>query len=68
MLGTGRPFYFEMINPKKVNLTQDQVAELEDRVNKEADGKIAVRYLQLSDKQDVRVLKDSASTKRKSYT
>ena len=68
MLGTGRPFYFELIKPKIIKMNQNDITSLEDLINKKADSKIFIRDLQLVSKLDTNCLKDSASTKCKSYS
>ena len=33
MLGTGRPFYCELINPHKVTFEKDELAAMQDEIN-----------------------------------
>ncbi|KAJ3057908.1 putative tRNA pseudouridine synthase Pus10 [Podochytrium sp. JEL0797] len=68
MLGTGRPFYLEIVNPRVLDATQAQISAVMNRLNAELGGKIRITDLQLVDKNDTKTLKDSASTKQKSYT
>ncbi|KAJ3036936.1 putative tRNA pseudouridine synthase Pus10 [Rhizophlyctis rosea] len=68
MLGHGRPFYFEMLNPKVAMLSQKEMCDIEKGINAEVGEKIGVRDLQIVTKDDTRVMKDSASTKSKSYS
>ncbi|KAI9361663.1 hypothetical protein DFJ73DRAFT_621053 [Zopfochytrium polystomum] len=69
MLGRGRPFYFELVNPKRAQFSAGEVAVAEARINAAAGGRVAVRDLQaMGDKESLRVMKDSAATKRKSYS
>ncbi|KAJ3317165.1 putative tRNA pseudouridine synthase Pus10 [Boothiomyces sp. JEL0866] len=63
MLGRGRPFYFELINPHKL----DAIGGVMDKINEGCDGKIRVWDLQLVTKDNTSIMKDSASTKSKSY-
>jgi tRNA pseudouridine synthase 10 len=77
MLGTGRPFYFEILDPKKLDFNADGIRALEIEVNKGAEGRVFIRDLQITnrfvpsvylmDREDVNILKDSASTKCKTY-
>ena len=67
MLGTGRPFYFELINPKTLSISEKECQILQDQINIVSEGKIMVRDLQIVDKDSLKILKDSAATKRKSY-
>ena len=67
MLGTGRPFYFEILQPKVNTLTNADMSSLQEKVNRKGEGMILVRDLQIVTKADTDVLKASASTKRKSY-
>ncbi|KAI9326714.1 hypothetical protein BDR26DRAFT_843438 [Obelidium mucronatum] len=68
MLGTGRPFFFEVVNPRILDATKQEIIELEKKVNESCAGKVHIRYLQIVSKSDTRHLKDSAATKKKSYT
>ncbi|KAJ3263345.1 putative tRNA pseudouridine synthase Pus10 [Chytriomyces hyalinus] len=68
MLGSGRPFYLEIVNPRVLDATPLELKQLQDLVNSENDGKIKVSDLQLVGKHDTKPLKDSAATKRKSYS
>lgn len=63
MLGTGRPFVIEISGPKKRFL---DLKRLENEVNLEGKGKVAVSGLRLADKEFVRKLKRGEST-RKEY-
>ena len=67
MLGLGRPFYFELVRPHKTVISEPDMAQLERQINEAAQGKVSVRDLQLVSRSDTSVLKDSASTKSKSY-
>ncbi|KAJ3118669.1 putative tRNA pseudouridine synthase Pus10 [Physocladia obscura] len=68
MLGSGRPFYLEIVNPRVLDASIDELAEIQNEINKEYQGKMRVMDLQLVEKNDTKTLKDSASTKRKSYS
>ncbi|KAJ3225510.1 putative tRNA pseudouridine synthase Pus10 [Clydaea vesicula] len=68
MLGNGRPFYFELIKPRNLVVTPFELKEIEDKLNQKNEGKIFLRDLQISSKEGVVTLKESASTKCKSYS
>ena len=68
MLGKGRPFYFELVNPHNLKHSQLELTELGSSIQEKTQGKIGVRDLQVVTRDSTRVLKDSASTKSKSYT
>ncbi|MFT4711204.1 MAG: tRNA pseudouridine synthase 10 [Bacteroidia bacterium] len=60
MLGTGRPFVFELNNAK---IHDVDLAELEAEINRRNDGRMAVRNLHYSEKARVVILKESKHAK-----
>jgi len=64
MLGDGRPFVFEVISPR---IRSVDLEKLQKKVNKYAEGKIEVRDLRWSSKDELRDLKGSAETTVKKY-
>ena len=60
MLGTGRPFVFEVDNAK---IHDVDLAELEAEINRRNDGRMAVRNLHYSEKARVAILKESKHAK-----
>ena len=60
MLGNGRPFVLEIKNPKIRSLN---LKKLEDIINTHAEGKVEVRELRFSDKNEVRRLKRASFPK-----
>eukprot|EP00842_Homolaphlyctis_polyrhiza_P000605 jgi/Hompol1/1545/HPOL_002735-RA len=68
MLGRGRPFYFELTNPRRALASDVEMEDLENRINTLNSGKISVRDLQIVSREDTNVMKDSVSTKSKSYS
>lgn len=90
MLGRGRPFYFELNDPKRTTVSAEELRECEARVNafrqEVTDGDVAasffvagdsqpygdsvvmIRDLQIVRKSELKILKDSAHTKQKSYS
>ncbi|KAJ3111267.1 putative tRNA pseudouridine synthase Pus10 [Phlyctochytrium bullatum] len=68
MLGEGRPFYCEVLNPGIPSLERDEVKEVERKINEAAKGLVEVSRLQVVTRESTSVMKDSASTKKKTYT
>jgi tRNA pseudouridine synthase 10 len=54
MLGQGRPFYLELINPKRLTVTQEDMNRLMQIINEKSQGKIEVRDLQLVSRYSLR--------------
>jgi len=67
MLGNGRPFAFECVNPKKTKFSKDELLVLEQLVNNHHDG-IVINSLQVVSKEDIKNLKEGEEQKRKKYT
>ncbi|RWS28935.1 putative tRNA pseudouridine synthase Pus10-like protein [Leptotrombidium deliense] len=67
MLGRGRPFVVELIEPAFVNISEDVLNKIENAINKSS-GDVAVHDLQLSTKDDVNYnLKQGEENKTKEY-
>jgi tRNA pseudouridine synthase 10 len=64
MLGTGRPFILELMNPKIRSLNLEQ---LKKEVNERNKGKIEVSDLRISNKQEVITIKEGAEFTKKVY-
>lgn len=60
MLGGGRPFVFELVDPKNRDL---DLAELEAEVNRRNEGRLELRGLHWSEKKRVVVIKESKHAK-----
>jgi tRNA pseudouridine synthase 10 len=60
MLGAGRPFVVEFINPKDLNV---DLAELEAEINRRNEGRLELEGLHWSDKSRVRILKEMQNAK-----
>ncbi len=60
MLGSGRPFIIELIEPKIRNI---DLKKAEEKINSYAKGKIEVSDLEFSNKKEVRILKSTDRTK-----
>lgn len=61
MLGSGRPFVLEFINPKELGV---DLAELEAEINKRNEGRLEIEGLHWSEKPRVRVLKETEHAKQ----
>jgi len=60
MLGEGRPFVMEMINPKQRDV---DLAALEAEVNRRNEGRLEIRGLHWTEKSRVRIVKESVHAK-----
>ena len=67
MLGKGRPFILELINPRKVAQTPEQIKELQARINSTTED-IKIRDLQKITREDCSKLKEAENSKTKSYS
>ncbi|KAI8819570.1 uncharacterized protein EV422DRAFT_588375 [Fimicolochytrium jonesii] len=68
MLGKGRPYYLELLNPRRIDATKEEMKALEDAINEAAKGLVGARHMQIVTKEDTKELKDAANTKSKSYS
>lgn len=66
MLGTGRPFAIEVVNPRSQVLTMDQCASLQATINATSSN-VRVRDVQPTSKVDVALMHEGATAKRKQY-
>jgi len=60
MLGRGRPFVLEMVNPK---LTGVDLAELEEEINRRNEGRLEIQNLHWTERTRVRVIKETPHAK-----
>lgn len=67
MLGSGRPFAFECVNPKKTKLSEEEAETLTKMINCQHDG-VRVNSLSFVSKGDITRLKQGEEEKRKRYT
>mmetsp|Transcript_806 Transcript_806/g.1216 ORF Transcript_806/g.1216 Transcript_806/m.1216 type:complete len:106 (+) Transcript_806:1161-1478(+) len=65
MLGHGRPFILEFVNPRKSLSCYQKVPEMRQLANKSA--KVRALAMEFATKQDFEELKASCATKQKSY-
>lgn len=61
MIGTGRPFILEVVEPKRRSV---ELPALEDIINTSADGRVAVRLDHISDHREVETLKSEKAHKK----
>ncbi|KAI8320617.1 hypothetical protein GQ54DRAFT_263210 [Martensiomyces pterosporus] len=66
MLGDGRPFYVECINPRLKKVSQEQVKEIEDRLASEG-SPVQARRLQVIKPEDTAIIKEGEEHKTKLY-
>jgi len=67
MLGNGRPFAVEILNPKKTALSDTEIEALEQEINTSTD-QVAVHDLQIVPKSDLEIMKKGEEEKSKRYT
>jgi len=67
MMGHGRPFAFECVNPKKTKFSKAELHEMEDHINSHHPG-VTVNSLQIVSKDDIKSLKEGEEEKKKRYT
>ena len=68
MLGNGRPFYMELINPRIPCLPVETIMQLEAQINQIMPEKVQVRSLAAIQPEDTKVIKEGEETKTKSYS
>lgn len=70
MLGNGRPFLLEIIEPRVglAGFTSDSLAKVEQTINENSHDLIKVRSLQLIDKDKTMAIKHGEEMKRKQYS
>ncbi|KAG8192038.1 hypothetical protein JTE90_025304 [Oedothorax gibbosus] len=67
MLGNGRPFVLELLNPRRLEWSTEEMEAIENEINKSTTD-IAVRHLQVITKLDTALLKEGEEQKRKTYS
>ena len=61
MIGTGRPFILEVVEPRKRSL---DLATLEKEINQSAQGRVSVSIIRWSDRAEVETLKSNKAHKK----
>ena len=67
MLGSGRPFLLELLNPKKMLVTAEELARLQESINSSTSD-VAVRGLAVVSKETASLLKEGEEDKQKRYS
>ncbi|KAL1463675.1 hypothetical protein WDU94_015409 [Cyamophila willieti] len=67
MLGNGRPFSLELINPMRTKVPQKEIDDLMERLNKEHATNIKLNDMQIISKDDVKYLKKGEQSETKIY-
>ncbi|KAF9928846.1 putative tRNA pseudouridine synthase Pus10 [Linnemannia zychae] len=68
MLGNGRPFYVELVNPRIPTLPSETIKKLEDEINAIMPDKVQIRKLAAIRPDDTKIIKDGEEAKTKSYS
>ncbi|KAM8842111.1 tRNA pseudouridine synthase Pus10 [Synchiropus picturatus] len=66
-LGNGRPFAMELVNPHRSRLSQEQMQQLQESINKSSE-KVRVRDLQIVSRDAMSRMKEGEEDKTKTYT
>ncbi|KAI8086058.1 uncharacterized protein BX664DRAFT_334813 [Halteromyces radiatus] len=68
MLGTGRPFYFEVVNPRHPILSTEECVQIEKEINTCSSSHVVqVRNIQQIKREDTQIIKQGEEFKRKTY-
>ncbi|KAF9979303.1 putative tRNA pseudouridine synthase Pus10, partial [Modicella reniformis] len=68
MLGNGRPFYVELINPRTSSLSYEALKQLEAKINSSMPDKVQIRNLVAITLEDTKIIKDGEESKTKCYS
>ncbi|CAG8618877.1 3281_t:CDS:10 [Cetraspora pellucida] len=69
MLGDGRPFFMEIINPRNPFPSQEALNTVQEEVNKENTDLVRChRLTMITNKQDLSIIKEGEETKTKTYS
>uniref|UniRef100_A0A8C3NNT6 tRNA pseudouridine synthase Pus10 n=1 Tax=Cyanoderma ruficeps TaxID=181631 RepID=A0A8C3NNT6_9PASS len=66
-LGNGRPFAIELVNPRRIHFTAEEMKRLQQAINDSSD-KIQVRDLQLVTREAIGRMKEGEEEKTKTYS
>ncbi|KAM9562218.1 tRNA pseudouridine synthase Pus10 isoform 2-T2 [Guaruba guarouba] len=66
-LGNGRPFAIELVNPRRIHFTAEEMKRLQQTINTSSD-KIQVRDLQLVTREAIGRMKEGEEEKTKTYS
>ena len=67
MLGRGRPFLVEIINPRRIRFTVEEIKTIQDLINS-SHKEVRVRDLQIVSKEETKNLKKGEEEKMKTYS
>ncbi|RHZ80312.1 hypothetical protein Glove_137g76 [Diversispora epigaea] len=68
MLGTGRPFFLEIINPRKPYLFQEILNDAREEINKRYKDLVRCERLKMIDEKDLSIIKEGEENKTKTYS
>ncbi|KAI9140485.1 hypothetical protein BKA69DRAFT_1125580 [Paraphysoderma sedebokerense] len=68
MLGSGRPFYIELDNPRTPTLSDRELQEVESQINEDSKDRVGVKKLAIVTSSDTIVIKQGEETKKKTYS
>ncbi|KAG9300536.1 hypothetical protein G9A89_002414 [Geosiphon pyriformis] len=68
MLGSGRPFYFEIINPRKPSISPENLSLIEKEINEEFSSLVQVRDLCIVKQEQLQIIKKGEDQKSKTYS
>lgn len=67
MLGRGRPWAMELVNPRRPKITAEEFKEAQKEINAAANGLIFISDLQSVSENQIKLLKEGEDTKKKAY-
>ncbi|CAI2183396.1 1488_t:CDS:2, partial [Funneliformis geosporum] len=68
MLGNGRPFYFEIMNPRRPFLSQQELDEAQREINETKKDLIQISQLTMITEKDLSIIKEGEENKKKTYS
>ncbi|CAG8488695.1 9316_t:CDS:2, partial [Diversispora eburnea] len=68
MLGTGRPFFIEIINPRKPYIFQEILNDAREEINKRYKDLVRCERLKMIDEKDLSIIKEGEENKTKTYS
>ncbi|KAI9277249.1 hypothetical protein BDA99DRAFT_555154 [Phascolomyces articulosus] len=69
MLQTGRPFYCELINPRKVKFEKSELLAMQDEINSlPSKNDVQLRDIATIEQADTKIIKEGEQHKRKTYS
>ncbi|KAK3814033.1 MAG: hypothetical protein J3Q66DRAFT_345472 [Benniella sp.] len=68
MLGNGRPFYVELVNPRTPSIPLEDLRQLEAKINNGMPDKVQIRSLVPVTPEDTKIIKEGEESKTKMYS